>query len=96
MQVLENEERKKGGVMIGKINRGGNLEIKRNDKYIRQSCPFLSGGFCGDWCPHFGEPEKKHLCLSKEDRDTYFQIRICHGIVLYFDGFEDKRQTKED
>ena len=46
-----------------RITKNGNLTIARGDDCKEQACPFCSNTEssllkrCGDWCPHFGEPE---------------------------------------
>jgi len=70
-------------VMEGKIDKDGNLEIKRGKKYKVQAC-FYGGDGCGDWCPQFGEHS-----LSKSNGMTY--LRICQKRILEFKDFEDER-----
>lgn len=64
------------------INSGGNLFIKRGGKYKDQYCPFVPYPedkpiHCGDWCPHFGEPEQIF------DNDTSHNVDLCHGKFLH-------------
>lgn len=69
--------------MKGKIDKDGVLHIERAGVMRQQWCP-QSGGHCGDWCPHFGEP--------KYDRGREATvIDICSGKRLVFDEFTDER-----
>jgi len=54
------------------IDKYGQLSLERAGKMKGQVCPFASAeSWCGDWCPHFGEPDKSgslviiHLCQNK-------------------------------
>jgi len=80
--------------MQGEINEAGNLRIERRGQWHTQYCPFFRESLetptpCGDWCPHFGEPE---TFLGGSTR-----IQICHTKTLYFTAFADERHRgKED
>ena len=43
--------------MKGKIDKDGFLWIERKGEWTKQFCPFVGDGWCGHWCPLFGEPE---------------------------------------
>jgi len=81
--------------MKGEIDKLGNLIIDRGQTKV-QTCPFNSVATwdnqlespCGDWCPHFGEPENIN---PNETR-----IEICHGKVLKFTELEDKRTYQKE
>ena len=81
--------------MKGEISKEGNLKIMRGNKMQYQNCPktIETGQVqpynpCGDWCPHFGEPENIN---PNETR-----IEICHGKVLKFTELEDKRTYQKE
>gem|GEM_PF-1756395 len=40
--------------------------------------------YCGDWCAHFGEPEKYS--------GNFTEIKLCHGKSWVFDKFTDERK----
>ncbi len=71
----------------GKIDKEGYLSIERGKKFKRQGCIYSNGpGYCGDWCPQFGEPD---YFRYKEHKDI--RLDICQGRTLYFDKLEDER-----
>ena len=44
----------------------GILSVKRGGGFMPQVCPYSSSNLdCGDWCPHFGEPEDHRVGYSK-------------------------------
>jgi len=80
--------------MEGKIDKDGNLEIKRGKKYKVQAC-FYSGGeaACGGWCPQFGEPDfYKNADGVTDVHESYSALlKICQNRLLNFDKFVDER-----
>ena len=47
-------------MMKAKIDKNGYLHLERAGKLRPQDCPFAAfpagdRGYCGDWCPHFGD-----------------------------------------
>lgn len=69
-----------------KIAVNGTLHIERprpgNPMWIEQKCPFASPDVvklasCGDFCPHFGEPE---LVTGMSGR--WYSLQLCHGKFL--------------
>jgi hypothetical protein len=86
--------------MKGKINKKGELEIKRAGKFKLQECRSAGAFFvpddgyhspslctCSDDCLHFGELEKA-LCSENHNKS----LQVCQGKILYFDEFEDERE----
>lgn len=73
-------------MLKGKIDKKGDFFIERSKKkYQKQICPFNRRNyFCGDWCPHFGEPEE-----FPEYKIKYLQI--CQGRALRFSELIDER-----
>lgn len=68
--------------MEGKIDKNGNLEIKRKNKWKYMYCPYSdTGEGCGDWCALFGEPVWSGSC----------KIGLCHKIIT-FRNFTDERE----
>lgn len=88
--------------MKGKIDKCGGFQVERAGKMEGQRCPFsMDLGACGDWCPHFGEPEKAHVLSKSIDGETVTQIclggielTICHGKEFTFDEFTDERGSQ--
>jgi len=81
--------------MEGKINKNGNLRIKRGRKYKDQYCPYESSSevtLCGDWCPQFGEPD--WYPEAKNWPDTA-NLNICQNRLLHFNQFKDERKQNE-
>jgi hypothetical protein len=90
--------------MKGMLNEKGLLGIERAGTTAPQGCPFqphaddqfpgYGATLCGDWCPHFGEPEAD-MELGEVDHCMYAtgitRLRLCHGTVLVFDKFTDER-----
>jgi hypothetical protein len=78
--------------MKGCIDQKGFLLIKRGKKFTDQVCPFHED-FCGDWCPHFSEPDKIYDPKTGQNDGVTLVVRLelCHGKVLYFDEFVDER-----
>ena len=86
LRQADNQYRGADG-MKGEIDSDGTLRIDRGAvKRKAMLCPFQESinGFCGDWCPHFGEPifYNDEWCIS-----------LCHGKTLSFNRgeFEDMR-----
>ena len=71
------------------IDQEGNLKIERAGRMKAQLCPFAStyGLKCGDWCPHFDEPEP---CEQRQGTST---LDLCHRRQL-FGELEDLRVKK--
>ena len=91
--------------MKGNIDGNGWLYVTRANGIRTQLCPFgaLDGARCGDYCPHFGEPEAEivrdtfHDCLGGIAPVRYTgktELRLCHGTVLVFDEFTDERSVQ--
>jgi len=78
--------------MEGKINKNGNLEIKRGDKYKLQVCVYDNTA-CDDWCPQFGEPE---IYSGDKTLPGQSYLTICQSRLLKFDKFVDERGKTED
>ena len=79
--------------MEGRINKEGQLEIKRKDGYRLQMCLYdMGGGFCGDWCPQFGEPLKWPHSLANGNTKG---LKICQNRELVFSKFKDERTEKK-
>ncbi len=90
--------------MKGGISSGGYLWIKRGKEERKyQVCPFISDTeeevWCGDWCPHFGEPKIEWLAEKKLTGETnfvkYWTLRICQNKILVFDEFIDERKKEK-
>jgi hypothetical protein len=63
------------------IDNAGFLELERAGKLKKQNCPFTEDyPLCGDWCPHFGEPDNGAIVLS------------CSGNCIWW-GVEDQREV---
>ena len=82
-----------------KINKRGNLEIKRGEKYKKMMCPkFQDETACGDWCPFFGEPtEEIHFnnSITKESYvDQKAELGICKKTFELNENFIDEREEK--
>jgi hypothetical protein len=79
--------------MKGKIDRDGSLYLERAGKLKGQFCPHQKGLMnCGDWCPHFGEPEIEYS--DDYEEDVYLHLTCGQGRVFAFDEFTDERGTK--
>lgn len=80
-----------------KIDKDGRLFLDRAGKMTKQWCPYSqSDNSCGDWCPHFGEPEPHEVADNPGMWPTYYhqdgeQIRLCHGTVIVGE-IEDERE----
>lgn len=62
------------------INSQGNLEIERNGKLRLQKCKNMTFDVpCGEWCPHFGEPE---IYTYEPPR---WALEICESRVLRYE-----------
>jgi hypothetical protein len=72
--------------MNGKIDKSGHLEINRASDWRMQYCPFDDCTPCGDWCPHFGEPD----ILYSEKYELL--ISCGGGRIIEFDSFVDERR----
>ena len=78
--------------MKGKIDEKGNLLIERAGKMKALGCPFGGGAeFCGDWCPHFREPDKDF----RGDLPYSAIVAICQKKYLNFTDFKDLRGKGE-
>ncbi len=71
--------------MRGKINKNGCLEIERAGVMKEQFCPERIGGFCGDNCPLFCEPEE-----IENSKFGKYELALCHQ-TLYFNELIDQR-----
>jgi len=81
--------------MKGKIDKFGHLFIYRKSRYRAQCCPFINSSenmsiCCGDWCPHFGEPEFHEIPSAGKIIKEWI-LRICQNKILVFDEFIDER-----
>jgi len=72
--------------MEGKIDKKGNLWIKRKSKWKLQfhSCEEVP---CGDWCPLFWEPGE--LVPTAPGLTL---LKICNDRILTFTKFTDERE----
>ena len=62
-----------------RIDEAGRLVIKRNGVWKEQYCPYsLRTSTCGDWCPHFGEPE----LLTDNGGTRTIRVSICESTTL--------------
>lgn len=89
--------------MKGMLNEKGLLGIERAGTTAPQGCPFqphtddqfpgYGAILCGDWCPHFGEPELVFGSYTPQVQLATggTRLRLCHGTVLVFDKFTDER-----
>jgi len=70
------------------IDSYGKLIIKRRNRWSKQTCPLLGSIYCGDWCPHFGEPT--------DALNNTKILEICHGKILKVprENFTDKRRNQ--
>jgi len=68
----------------GKINKDGNLIIKKNNIFIEQICYNDKTRFCNQSCPLFGNVDKKN-------KVTY-HLKICQQTNLIFSSFDDERE----
>jgi len=88
--------------MKGGISSGGYLWIKRGKEERKyQVCPFISNSeeevWCGDWCPHFGEPEFHEMTnLFTGEITKEWTLRICQNRVLTFKEFIDEREKEKE
>ena len=83
--------------MKGKIRTDGQLCLERRGKLERQACPYVTDSPCGDWCPHFGEPNTTVTTATGGYQDTRTSLDLtCGGqpVRFYFDEFTDERLTK--
>jgi hypothetical protein len=77
--------------MVGYLNFEGHLSIKRRGVLWPQLCPgHYSNYNCGDWCPHFGEPQRP------KTKGLYIKLEICHRKVLSFETLIDERKEESD
>lgn len=74
------------------IDVDGNLKIERAGRLKYQLCPFapVPTTHCGDWCPHFDEPEP----YTASDGTQGHGISLCHGKEVY-GLFEDLRVKRD-
>ena len=76
--------------MKGMFDEKGLLVVDRDGTLHTMICPFAAPvdsspvSYCAGWCPHFGELEPVAGGNGK-------RIDICHGKVLRFEEFTDKR-----
>ena len=79
-------------MIMVKIDENGALWIRRKGKLKRQYCPLQSREvdvYCGDSCPHFGEPIRKASCI---------ELELCFGKVIKCcnTAFIDERPAEDD
>ncbi len=74
----------------GMIMVTGTLYIERRGRLVSAVCPFSSVGTtsvkCGEWCPHFGEPEEAVSLFAPPDKekDRMYQMHLSCGDGKYF------------
>ena len=81
-EELAAQEAKEANAKRGKITAEGELYIKRGSEFKKMICVSSADSFCGDSCPHFGDPENNGVS------DT---LTICQDKCLEFDYFDDER-----
>jgi hypothetical protein len=90
--------------MKGKITKQGWLQIERAGKFIDQECPFVNssadGTKCGQWCPHFGEPENEEYVsndfkTNKQIVETITTLGTCRW-KLFFKSLIDERKESDN
>ena len=75
--------------MKGFIDTDGDLSLMRGPRFVVQLCPFPVNSredYCGDYCPHFGEPYK-----HKQGDYTRIHLTCGNSRTLVLEDFEDKR-----
>ena len=78
---------------FGRLDVDGRLQLMRIWGLKHAECIKLSYGLCGDWCPHFGEPE-----INPYGKDVHVwraKINICEKRILYFEEFLDDRKSSK-
>lgn len=81
----------------GMITRNGLLYLERVDRMVSAACPFSSEGAnsvkCGEWCPHFGEPEE----TQGETGTTMVSLRLScgNGRTFMFGTVADMRWRRK-
>lgn len=82
--------------MNGKINRKGWLSIQRKSEFKDMSCINVMAldeaddRMCGDWCPHFGEPEPSKF--HEQDVTPVTYLSICQSKIILFESLTDERE----
>ena len=76
----------------GKINKDGELYIKRGAKFVQATCKNHSKDgyyqYCTHDCGHFGNPELYNMSLKEGPQ---IMLDICEHKTLFFDKFTDER-----
>jgi len=75
--------------MKAKIYKNGNLLIERAGEFEKMLCPFEAEGYCGHWCPLFGEPYEDTTLGGK-----MISLSLCHK-TLNFSELIDERVKEE-
>jgi hypothetical protein len=91
--------------MIGKIDKKGELHIKRGNKFVKSVCHLATsyrvnnerwGLSCGGCCPLFGEPEKvdkSHYLYETSNVKNIIILPLCYR-TLEFDKLKDERKKQ--
>lgn len=70
--------------MEGKIDKNGNLFLRRGSMLKAVQCPYIDGrDYCGDWCGLFGEP-------VNGNQDGRTVLGLCRAVHIFTD-FTDER-----
>jgi hypothetical protein len=80
-----------------KIDKDGNLWLRRRGAFRKQLCPRKTFLNCCDRCPHFGDPEKTWFVNGVGSNGTV-SLDICDDTKLYCaaEDFIDERIPCED
>ncbi len=67
-----------------KIDLSGCLEIERAGGMKLQHCPHDYDSFCGDWCPHFGEPGTRDVYADGqiEREEDFIELTCGHESTI--------------
>jgi len=74
----------------GMITEKGTLYVERKGRLVSAACPYSSVGSttvnCGEWCPHFGEPDKAPLLFAppEKEKDERYQMHLSCGDGKHF------------
>lgn len=85
-----------------KIDQLGNLKIERpgtKGGFRAADCPFTADKYCGDHCPHFGEPEEEYATSGPSGWPKLtgnMMLELCYKKILRADkaDFVDERGTE--
>ena len=74
--------------MKGLLDKDGSLLIERAGALEEQYCPWVVATVsCGDWCPHFGEPET----AGEDGLSRYLKLTCGNNSEWLFSELEDQR-----